>query len=139
MKPFLINEDKKQIAHAIADHLRTLGENLVAAYVFGSFVTADVYSDVDVAILLTEQTDRPLMLELDVESALERVVDGPVDVRVLNSAPISFAQSVIRTGVVILDARPNQRADFEGQVLKKYFDFAPFRARYLAESAHARL
>lgn len=139
MKRSLKPADKKQLLSKITDHLATLCPDLVAAYVFGSFVTADAFSDIDLGLLLSENASRPLLLELDLETELEKTTACPVDVRVLNGAPISFIQSVIRTGEVIVDADPNRRADFEGLILKKYFDFAPFRARYLAEVTHAPL
>jgi hypothetical protein len=61
----------------------------------------------------------------------------PVDIRILNRAPISFCQNVIREGKVILDKNPDERAFFQGLILKKYFDFEPFRRRYLREVVNA--
>jgi len=55
----------------------------------------------------------------------------------LNGAPLSFRYQVIRQGQVILDRDSDLRAAFEGMVFKKYFDFAPFRKRYLKEIGHA--
>lgn len=139
MKRALKPADKKQLRSKVTDRLAQLCPDLVAAYVFGSFVTADAFSDLDLGLLLSEKPSHPLLMELDLESELEKTVACPVDVRVLNGAPISFIQSVIRTGEVIVDVDPNRRADFEGLILKKYFDFAPFRARYLAEVTNAPL
>ncbi|MCF8063572.1 MAG: nucleotidyltransferase domain-containing protein [Deltaproteobacteria bacterium] len=139
MKRSLKDPDKKRLISAIADRLETLRPDLVAAYVFGSFVTGEGFADIDLGILLKEKPAQPLKLELDLESELEKTAPCPVDVRVLNGARISFSQSVIRAGEVIVDPDPDQRADFEGWVLKKYFDFAPFRARYLSEVANAPL
>ncbi len=123
----------------MADRLVELRSDLVAVYVFGSFVTEDSFSDLDLGILLTEEPARPLLIELDLEIDMEKTASCPVDVRVLNGAPISFSQNVIRTGEVIIDMHPNIRADFEGLVLKKYFDFAPFRAQYFSEVTNAPL
>jgi hypothetical protein len=36
-----------------------------------------------------------------------------------------------------LDKDPNLRADFEGQILKQYFDVAYFQRQYLQEVANA--
>lgn len=139
MKRTLKPAAKKQLCSKVTDRLAQLCPDLVAAYVFGSFVTADAFSDLDLGLLLSKKPSHPLLLELDLENELEKTVACPVDVRVLNGAPISFIQSVIRTGEVIVDVDPNRRADFEGLILKKYFDFAPFRARYLAEVTNAPL
>jgi predicted nucleotidyltransferase len=139
LKRCLDNPEKKQLMNSIAARLGELREDIVAVYVFGSFVTGASFSDIDLGILLTEKPIDPLSIELDLENEIERIASCPVDVRVLNGAPISFSQNVIRKGEVILDADPYLRADFEGLVLKKYFDFAPFRARYLAEVTNAPL
>lgn len=139
MKKTLEQADRKRLLSKIADRLEELCPDLVAAYVFGSFVTADAFSDIDLGLFLSEKLSHPLSLELDLENELEKTAACPVDVRVLNGAPLSFIQSVIRTGKVMVDVDPNRRADFEGWVLKKYFDFAPFRARYLSEVTNAPL
>jgi uncharacterized protein len=139
MKKFPDNASKNQLINAIAARLPELCQDLLAAYVFGSFVTEDSFSDIDLGILLAEKPANPLNMELDLECEIEKIASCPVDVRVLNGAPISFSQNVIRSGEVIVDIKPNRRADFEGLVLKKYFDFAPFRARYLAEVTNAPL
>lgn len=61
----------------------------------------------------------------------------PMDIRIINRAPLSFCQSVIRNGRIVVDRDPNMRADFEGLILKQYFDFAPFHRRYLCEVKNA--
>jgi uncharacterized protein len=81
----------------------------------------------------------PVVFEIEIETELEKITGCPVDIRILNGAPLSFCQQVIRNGEVILDSDPDTRADFEGRTLKKYFDFSRFRTRYLREVCHAPL
>ena len=78
-----------------------------------------------------------LEYETELEINLEKRVKFETDVRVLNNAPLSFLQNVIRNCLVIVDNEPNRRADFESYVMKKYFDFARFRRRYLSEVINA--
>jgi hypothetical protein len=78
-----------------------------------------------------------LELELDLEARLPKALTHPVDVRILDAAPLSFQNAVIRDGRPLVDAEPNRRASFEGLARKRYFDFAIFRRRYLKETAHA--
>ena len=61
----------------------------------------------------------------------------PVDVRILNKAPISFVYHVIKDGIIVVDKNSDLRADFEGLTCKKYFDFRHLRIEYLKEVANA--
>jgi len=129
--------ERDRLSEKIRAFLGGQGDQIVAAYLFGSFNTTEPFSDIDVAVLVGGGLDSPLDFEIDLETTLEKLVGHTIDVRVLNKAPLSFCQEVIRSGKVILDKDPNLRADFQGRILKQYFDFAPFRKRYLDEVANA--
>jgi len=135
MKNRLKDTEKQQLVKAVIPVLTD--ENIFAAYLFGSFITSDEFADIDIAVWVEAAMDDPLNLELKLENQLEELIKYPVDVRILNKAPLSFCQNVFRTGKVIIDSNPNKRADFEGRILKEYFDFAPFRKRYLQEVLNA--
>jgi predicted nucleotidyltransferase len=130
-------DQKEKLAVEISVYLEKNFKQVVAAYLYGSFVTGLFFSDIDLGILLKDDIDRTLDFELDLENRLEGIVKYPVDVRLLNGAPLSFCQNVIRHRKVILDGKPNLRAEFEGQILKQYFDFAYFQRRYLQEVTNA--
>ena len=137
VKHNLRSSQKETVVKKISSYLYTECEDITAAYLFGSFITERAFSDIDLGIIINMELERPLHYELDLESKLERVIKYPMDIRIINRAPLSFSQSVIRNGRVIVDRNPNLRADFEGQILKQYFDFAPFRRRYLSEVIYA--
>ena len=136
MKHFLEKNQKKNVLKDIISAL-TKHDEIVLAYVFGSFVQGDDFSDIDLGILIKEKVVTPLDIELNLEIELEDIVHYPVDGRILNHAPLSFCQNVIRHGRIILERDANLRADFTGNILKQYFDFAPFRRRYLKEVSNA--
>lgn len=128
--------EKDSTIQAISGYILNNHPEVLAAYFFGSFHSADSFRDIDLGLLLHDTPPQPLAYEIDMEIHLERRVGYPVDIRILNSAPISFCQAVIR-GKLIFDANPDRRADFENRILKQYFDFSPFRRRYLAEVLNA--
>lgn len=136
MKHSLTNIQKEDILRRIASALDAHKE-IAVAYVFGSFNDSNAFSDIDIALLTGEKPTDSLNYELDLEIELEYAVKYPVDVRVLNNAPLAFCQNVIRNGRVLLQRDGNLHADFMGRILKEYFDFAPFRRRYLEEVANA--
>ena len=137
MKYYLSVEQKTLISKKISSYLNDQYQDIVFAYLFGSFVTEERFNDIDVAVFTKNSEVKILEFELDLENELEKVVRVQIDVRVINGAPLAFSQNVIRSGKVIVDREPNLRADFEGRILKQYFDFSPFRRRYLAEVENA--
>jgi predicted nucleotidyltransferase len=137
-KYFTTKQEKEEIVDAISSFLQQHGE-IYAAYLFGSFITKESFADIDLGVLLRREPEDILEYEIELESKLEKLERFRLDVRVLNRAPISFAQNVIRYGRLIIDREPNIRSDFESYVLKKYFDFARFRRIYLAEVINAPL
>lgn len=139
MKYKLTKETKENMIDEISSYLFHEHQEIISAYVFGSFVTSDSFSDIDLGIITATDMNRPLDFEFEMESQIETISKCRVDVRILNRAPISFSQSVFRNGRVILDRDPNVRADFEGRTLKQYFDFSRFRQRYLQEVTNARI
>lgn len=108
---------------------------LACAYVHGSFAAGAPFGDIDVALLFREGSapERPLPFELDMEEWLERALGYPVDVRVLNGAPLSFCYQVIKSGRPLAVADDAARIAFQAGVWSAYADFAPFRRRYLRE------
>jgi predicted nucleotidyltransferase len=131
--------EKDKISHQVARHIGREFDGVVAAYLFGSFIGKDQFSDIDLGLLLKTRVLEVVEVELALEVRLEKIFNHPFDVRVLNDAPNSFVQNVIRTGRVVVDNDPGLRAVFEGNVLKQYFDFAYFRRRYLKEVGSAAI
>ena len=137
-KHTISKRDKKKIAKAISLHIQNR-EEIITAYLFGSFVNGRQFGDIDIGILVSKEPEDQLGYEFELEIELTQLVKYPVDVRVLNKAPITFVQNVIRHGIIIIDNKPDIRSNFESYILRKYFDFAPFRRRYLAEVINAPL
>ena len=137
MKYSIKKPEYLRISKKISSYLAHKRKDITVAYLFGSFISEDHFSDIDLGILIGKKWVSVLDLEMELERELEQIVRYCVDARVLNNAPISFCQNVIRNGKLILDRDPNMRSDFEVNVLKQYFDFSRFRRRYLSEVIHA--
>jgi len=132
---FQISESDKKI---IMERLRYSLEkrpNLLFAYVYGSFVMADKFRDIDIAVYLKQIPSTPLHVELELETELGNIIKNYlVDVRILNNAPLSFRYNVIKSGKPIVVVDDDARTDFEEATLSNYFDFSPFRKMYLKET-----
>jgi predicted nucleotidyltransferase len=139
MKSHVFSPEKQLIFDQISAFLNSR-DDILFVYVHGSFVREEKFADIDIGIFLREPARlNPLNLELELETALQSLTQFPVDLRVLNFAPLGFVYNVIKESILVIDKEADLRADFEGKIFKKYLDFAAYRKRYLKEIAHAPL
>lgn len=137
MKKQIPEPEKQLIIERISSQLKEY-RNIIFAYMFGSFVSQKKFSDIDIGIFVSHESNtNSLNFELKIEKKIQSLVHLPVDVRVVNNAPLSFVYHVIKEGILIKDEAPSQRADFEGLIFKKYLDWAFFRKQYLKEVINA--
>jgi predicted nucleotidyltransferase len=124
---------------AIESRLRSLltaraeADGIAAAYLFGSMArgTARPDSDVDVGILYSKDPPKTLLgmgfiLEADLESALGL----PVQLVVLNYAPVDLIVRVLRDGKLLVDRDRSRRIRFEVQSRNEYWDLEPYLRLY---------
>jgi predicted nucleotidyltransferase len=128
-----MQKSKETIVEIVKQELQKHDE-IVFAYLHGSFAEKDVFHDIDIAVFLKELPESKLGYELELETKLIQVIGRIVDVRILNNAPLSFRYHVIKKGVPLLIRDDNERVEFQEFTLSRYFDFAFFRAMYLKET-----
>jgi len=116
-------EQKEEVQRRIADILEERRE-ITFAYLHGSFLEGN-FQDVDVAVYLSERKSKREVLrcELKLERELEEVIGFPMDVRILNHAPLSFKFKVIESGVLLFSKDEGSRCDFESLTMVEYQDF----------------
>jgi predicted nucleotidyltransferase len=108
---------------------------IVFAYLHGSFTEGLPFHDVDMALYLdpafaiaTDIFDYEMNLSVE----LTRVLRLPVDVHVLNGAPLGFQHSVLQ-GEVLLVRDEDKLTDFIERVGLEYMDFSYLGHLYLLE------
>lgn len=108
-------------------------DGIVCAYLFGSTARGDERpgSDIDVGVLL-ESDPAPTLTESGVRLAdgLERNLGRPVDVVLLNRAPVDLVHRVLRDGVLVFDGDPTRRIQFEVRSRSLFFDLKPILDQY---------
>ena len=67
---------------------------------------------------------------LGLSGALELYMGRPVDVVVLNRAPVDLVHRVLRDGQLLCDRDPSARIRFEVQARNAYFDLLPYLRQY---------
>ncbi|WXJ83418.1 hypothetical protein MTBGP_01940 [Moorella thermoacetica] len=131
----LTNEEKHSLLQRIAACLKGK-EEIAFAYLHGSFLGEGPFRDIDLAVYINDEgidTDY-FFYEMQLEDSLRQLIPFPIDVRIINRAPLSFKYSVLKNGYLLIENVPNMRVDFEEHTLDRYFDFAPFRKRYFKET-----
>jgi predicted nucleotidyltransferase len=136
-------EATRDIEARLRDYFSAHGEaeGLAAAYLFGSRArgTARPESDVDVGVLYADDPPPDLAgLGGHLEAALERLLRLPVQIVVLNRAPVDLAKRVLRDGILLLDRDPSRRIRFEVRTRQEFWDLEPFLRRYRRYSEETR-
>ena len=80
---------RAEVARALSDSLDR-EPHVVFAYLHGSFVGTWPFHDIDVGVYLNSAASDQTRHAVDVADRLSRRVGYPVDVRVLNVAPVPF-------------------------------------------------
>jgi hypothetical protein len=110
--------------------------SIVFAFLHGSFLSEPSFRDIDVGVFLgAENALTHLDLELDLSRRLEDALDSrfPVEVKIVNQAPLSFRFSVIK-GKLLFARDENILVDFMTTTARQYLDYAPLRHRYMKEA-----
>jgi predicted nucleotidyltransferase len=99
--------------------------NIVFAYLYGSFQSADSFHDIDVGIYLARCTPgHDTMYGLDLTQRLADSISFPIDVRILNDAPVSFLYHVLK-GYPLHIQDEDLLTNLMEQVVRQYLDMAP--------------
>jgi predicted nucleotidyltransferase len=107
---------------------------VLGAWLHGSFREGRPFHDIDVAVYLQPDSaaQDPLTLMLELGDRLERAVRLPVDLRVLNNAPLSF-QFRATGGRPLLMRDKNACYEFVEHVRRMYWDFEPMIRKSLRD------
>ncbi len=105
-------EERDRIEQCLATELER-DRSVVFAYLYGSFVEAQPFHDIDVGVYLENvRADRLSATGLDLVQRLSDRVGVPVVVRILNVAPVSFGYHVLRGQLVFLPRRCGTRRGY---------------------------
>ena len=94
---------------------------VVFAYVYGSFVERDSFRDLDVGVWIRSVGDA-FYYTVDFSAKLEVEMGVPVDVQVLNEAPLPFKHYVFTRGRLLFSKDENLRLRLVDEVARQYMD-----------------
>ena len=131
----LSSTTKERLVQDLEQCLRSCDE-IVFAYLHGSFSTGGPFRDLDVAVYVGRPIRHGMSFrqyELDLSVELTQQTGVTVDVRILNDAPVAFRYHVLK-GTLLLVKDRERLDDVRARTWDDYFDFAPFARRYLREA-----
>ena len=106
----------------------------VFTYLFGSFVEGLPFHDIDIGVYVSNiKEGESTLYSLDLAHILSKKIQFPVDVRVLNFAPVTFLYHVIR-GKLILDKNEEFRLGLVERTIAKYLDLKPIARTGIREA-----
>jgi uncharacterized protein len=125
---------KDRIRTVISDTVQK-DENISFAYIFGSFTDMSLpFHDIDLGVFfagknLPEMSQTAIALAVD----LSKKTAFPVDVRVLNNAPVSFVYNVLK-GELICERNGDIRCKVMENTVRSYLDMQPILYRAMKEA-----
>ena len=127
--------EKERIAQQLAEKLKAKPE-VRFAFVYGSFLRG-TFRDIDVGVFLEESQvplEEQLEYQLNLLEELSPLTEYPLDVRVINGAPLAFRYNVT-CGRLLFTRDEALLAQFIERTRDQYFDFLPVIEKYLEEFA----
>lgn len=131
--------DHESVVRTLKRLLAPLDE-IVFAYLHGSFLRKDAFRDIDIAVFLAPgaPSSDDVEYEIALSLRLEKALGLPMDIKILNRAPLSFRYHASR-GILLQSRDESIREDFLGRTWSEYFDFARLARVYQEDLTRARV
>jgi len=107
------------------------------AFIHGSFLSGADFKDIDIAVYIDDSTLKKIDCidyELKLSLRLEKYIGNPIDVKILNEAPLGFRYHSTR-GYLLFSHEELIREEFLCRTWSEYFDFKPVSKIYIKEVA----
>jgi len=125
---FFLPEKERLSICRLAARLLAKRKEIIFAYAFGSFLEEATFRDVDIGVYLQKGTiprEKVFEYELSLGAELEREIHYPVDIKVLNYAPVTLCHSVT-SGKVLFSRDDEVRYEWVEKTWDVYLDMQYF-------------
>jgi uncharacterized protein len=127
--------DRETLVELLRVELETRKE-IALAVLHGSFLLGGTYRDIDVAVWLGPGLPSPgerFRYALDLSVSLHLGLGLPIDVRVLNDAPLAFRYHALQ-GRPLVTRDETFLDELRARTWDDYLDFQPYARQYLREA-----
>ncbi len=98
---------------------------IVFAYAYGSFAGGYPFHDIDIGVYVAEiRKDKATLVAMELAESIRKKLRFPIDVRVVNFAPVSFVYNVFR-GRLLVDKDSETRSRITERTVARYLDIKP--------------
>ncbi|MEQ9713905.1 MAG: nucleotidyltransferase domain-containing protein [Candidatus Asgardarchaeum sp.] len=100
---YLSHNEKKEVKRRLKGDLQKR-DDIIFAVLHGSFIESEYFRDIDIAIYVKPCAKEYLFKEyvIDLSLSLSKKIGIPVDIQVLNEAPLMFIYEVLNRGELIV-------------------------------------
>jgi len=116
----LSTQQKHRLVETLKEKLENVDE-IVFAYLHGSFLERESFRDIDVAIWL-KRKEKAFQYTVDFSAKLEAEMKIPIDIQVLNEAPLPFKHHVLTKGRLLFSKDENLRQKLADLTIRQYID-----------------
>jgi len=127
-KAYKISEKEKGKLISIISKVLKADQKVIFAYLFGSFVSNDVFNDIDIFIFFPESENyflylsnlREELYDAMIKAGINRYSIDDFDLKAINDAPYDFAMDILCNGMLIIDKEPDIRMDYIEHISDEY-------------------
>lgn len=113
-------------------------DEIIFAYLHGSFLDNFNFEDIDVALYIDQEkinNKQAFDYSLRLSSELSSQIGFEVDVQILNYASLGFKHSVLKNGILLFSKDENLRLDLIESISREYMDFYELAMQYIRDIA----
>ncbi len=114
-------EEKIKLLNLLKEKLKNI-DDILFAYTYGSFIEKNIFRDIDIAIWIKD-IEKAFYYAVDFSAKLCIELKIPIDIQVLNEAPLSFAFQVLTNGKLLFSKNEELRFRIIDKTIRKYLDF----------------
>lgn len=128
-KPLTLSSPERVEIKKILKEFLYRQEEILFAYIFGSFIKEGPFRDIDIAIYSKDKKD--FIYQSDLGYRCTILTGYPVEIILLKDAWISLKMNVLKEGEVLFSKDERIRTDFIKKTGKSYIEYAHFRNLFL--------
>jgi len=135
IRTFVLNREEKEAIINTISRVLSKEEVIILAFLYGSFLEDGAFRDIDIGVFIKREEPLSPFFEFELEEKLSKTIPPgiPIEVRVVNKAPVTFLYHVI-TGKLLVCKDRECFANIVTTVARRYQDLEPVLEHYTKEA-----